>query len=101
MEVCLHHLHTKPVRLSEVGSIDVPAGLEELIFACLEKDQANRPKSGQELADALDGLDVDDWTRLDAEAWWDVFGEEVERAKGPIAPPSATEQTVAVDLESR
>jgi len=101
MEVCLHHLHTEPVPLSEVGSIDVPKELEELVFACLEKRQANRPSSGQELADALDALDVGRWTRMDAEAWWDVFGPEIELAKQPLPPTSATEQTVAVDLGER
>ena len=101
MEICLHHLHTKPLPLAEVGSFDVPKALEELILACLEKDQANRPASGQELADALDQLDVSSWTRMDAEAWWDVFGEEIERAKAPLPPASATEQTVAIDLDAR
>ena len=101
MEVCLHHLHTKPLPLSEVGASEVPEELEALIFACLEKDQSKRPKSGQELADALDRIDVASWTRADAEAWWDVFGEEVEQAKAPLPPASATEQTVAVDLEER
>ncbi len=101
MEVCLHHLHTRPLPLSEVGSIEVPKALEELIFACLEKRQTDRPSSGQQLADALDALDVAPWTRIDAEAWWDVFGTEIELAKKPLPPASATEQTVAVDLEER
>ena len=101
MEVCLHHLHTKPLPLAEVAAYDVPPELERLIFACLEKDQANRPKSGQALADALDGLDVAPWTRPDAEAWWDVFGIEMERAKQPLPPASGTERTLAVDLEAR
>jgi serine/threonine-protein kinase len=101
MEVCLHHLHTAPAPLSEVGANRVPPALEELIFACLEKDQAKRPETGQALADALDRLDVGRWTRADAEAWWSVFGVEIERAKMPLAPTSATEQTVAVDFGSR
>ena len=101
MEVCLHHLHTAPAPLSEVGASRVPPALEALIFACLEKDQAKRPETGQALADALDRLDVGRWTRADAEAWWSVFGAEIERAKVPLAPTSATEQTVAVDFGSR
>ena len=100
MEVCLHHLHTTPLPFAEVGSDDVPPELEELIFACLEKSQANRPASGQELADALDRLDVAPWTRLDAEAWWDVFGSDIESRRAPPLT-SATDQTVAVDLDAR
>lgn len=100
MEVCLHHLQTKPTSLAEVCQTEVPAGLEELIFACLEKRQADRPATAQELADALDRLKVARWTRADAEAWWDVFGQEIEKAKQPLSG-SGTEQTLAMDLDER
>jgi serine/threonine-protein kinase len=100
MEVCLQHLQTKPVSLAEVCQTEVPAGLEELIFACLEKQQADRPATAQELADALDRLKVARWTRADAEAWWDVFGQEIEKAKQPLSS-SGTEQTLAMDLDER
>jgi len=100
MEVCLNHLQTKPVPLAEICQTEVPAGLEELIFACLEKRQADRPATGQEVADALDRLKVARWTRADAEAWWDVFGEEIEKARAPLSS-SGTEQTVAMDLVGR
>jgi serine/threonine-protein kinase len=100
MEVCLHHLHTKPAPLAEASSKEVPAELEAIIFACLEKAQSDRPTSGQELADALDRLEVAQWTRADAEGWWDTFGEDIEKAKEPL-PPSGTEQTVAIDFDER
>ncbi len=100
MEVCLNHLQTKPVPLVEICQTEVPAGLEELIFACLEKRQSDRPATGQEVADALDGLKVGRWTRADAEAWWDVFGQEIEKARQPLSS-SGTEQTVAMDLDGR
>jgi serine/threonine-protein kinase len=100
MEVCLHHLHTKPLPFAEVCSEAVPIGLETLIFACLEKAQSDRPVSGQELADALDGLEVAQWTRADAEGWWGTFGGEIEKADEPLLA-SATEQTVAIDLDER
>jgi hypothetical protein len=86
--------------LAEVCTEELPPGLEELIFACLAKSQADRPASGEELADGLDRLDVARWTRADAEAWWDVFGEEVRQAKGPISP-HVTDQTIAIDFEAR
>ena len=100
MEVCLHHVHTKPTPLSEVSSVEIPAGLEAIIMACLEKDQVNRPASGQELADALDRLAVARWTRADAEAWWDAFGGDIEQRAEPLLA-SPTEQTVAIDLDER
>jgi len=100
IEVCMHHLHTDPVPLAEICAEELPPGLEEIIFSCLQKSQSDRPASGEELADALDQLEVDRWTRADAEAWWDIFGPEIERAKGPLSP-HVTDQTVAIDLESR
>jgi serine/threonine-protein kinase len=100
IEVCMHHLHTAPPPLAEVCPEELPPGLQELLLACLEKSQSNRPASGEELADALDQLDVGRWTRADAEAWWDIFGPEIEKAKGPLSP-HVTDQTVAIDLGSR
>ncbi len=100
IEICMHHLHTKPLPFAEVSSQEVPAELEALIFACLEKAQSDRPASGQELADALDRLDVAQWTRADAEAWWDALGPEIEKAKEPLSP-SPTEHTVAIDFHER
>jgi len=96
MEVCLHHMHTKPIPLSEASSLDIPPKLEALIMACLEKSQVDRPASGQELADALDRLAVARWTRADAEAWWDAFGGEIQQRSEPLSA-SPTEHTVAVD----
>ena len=100
VEVCLHHVNTRPIPLSEASTLEIPAGLETLIMACLEKDQAKRPASGQELADALDRLAVARWTRGDAEAWWDAFGDQIEQRFEPLSV-SPTEQTVAVDLDER
>jgi tRNA A-37 threonylcarbamoyl transferase component Bud32 len=100
MEVCLHHLHTAPLPLSETSSQEVPAELEALIFSCLSKSQSDRPKSGQEFADALDRLDVARWTRASAEAWWDTFGGDIESAVEPLSS-NVTEQTVAIDFDER
>ncbi|MGD8608740.1 MAG: serine/threonine-protein kinase [Myxococcales bacterium] len=100
IEVCMHHLHTDPPRLSDLCMEELPPGLETLIFSCLEKSQADRPASGQEVADALDQLDVGRWTRADAEAWWDIFGPEIEKSKQPLSP-QVTDRTVAMDLDNR
>ena len=100
MEICLHHLHTQPLPLAEVCSSKVPPELEALIFSCLEKAQSDRPASGQELADGLDRLDVAQWTRADAEGWWDTFGDALEKARK--APSTkVTKHAVAVDLHER
>jgi serine/threonine-protein kinase len=99
MEICLHHLHTQPLPLAEVCSSKVPPELEALIFSCLEKAQSERPASGQKLADGLDRLDVAQWTRADAEAWWGTFGADLDKTRKPSS--KVTEQAVAVDLHER
>jgi len=100
IEVCMHHVQTKPLPFSEVCSQDVPAELEALLMACLEKEPSKRPSSGQELADAIDRLGIRPWSRTQAEAWWGEFGGEIEKAKKPLSP-DGTEQTVAVDFDER
>jgi serine/threonine-protein kinase len=50
-EVAEAHLHASPPRLP-----GVPTELDELARSLLEKDPARRPKSGREVADALDLL---------------------------------------------
>jgi len=100
IEVCMHHLHTRPLGFREVSNHEVPSELSELIFACLAKSKDERPASGQELADAIDRLDMGRWTRADANAWWDVFGPEIEKSKEPITS-RVTDRTVAVDFDER
>jgi serine/threonine-protein kinase len=72
VEVCSHHLHSTPVPPSERLGRPVPAGLERLILACLEKDPARRPASAADLRDALGGLDdVGVWGEREARVWWE------------------------------
>jgi serine/threonine-protein kinase len=53
VEVCGHHLHTSPERLSVVLGEGIPAELEQIILDCLAKDAAQRPASAAALAQRL------------------------------------------------
>ncbi|HWO09503.1 MAG TPA: serine/threonine-protein kinase [Polyangiaceae bacterium] len=53
VEVCGHHLHTAPERLSAVLGDAVPAELEQIVLDCLAKDAAQRPASAAELSRRL------------------------------------------------
>jgi len=67
----LHHIHTTPVRPSARSQRPIPADLEALILACLEKDPADRPASAEELRRGLAACgDFGRWTPEDALAWW-------------------------------
>jgi serine/threonine-protein kinase len=52
-EVCGHHLHTSPERLSVARGDDMPAELEQIVLDCLAKDPARRPRSAAELSRRL------------------------------------------------
>ncbi|HSD66562.1 MAG TPA: serine/threonine-protein kinase [Vicinamibacteria bacterium] len=72
VEVCSHHLHTRPEPPSARLGRPVPPGLEDILLACLEKDPARRPASALALRDALRGVaGVGEWSEEDARAWWE------------------------------
>ena len=72
MAVILKHAKDTPIPPSQRTKLAIPASLERIILACLEKDRARRPQSAKELSLALaacaDGLSP--WTQARALAWW-------------------------------
>jgi hypothetical protein len=69
VEVCSQHLYQRAQPLSERGIV-VPAELEALVLACLEKDPARRPQSAGELRRLLEGCSVEEWDAERAGNWW-------------------------------
>ena len=77
VELCSHHLHSKPLPLSE-RSAGVPADLDQVVLTCLAKEPAARPDSASALAELLRACrDAGSWSEADAERWW----SEVPRLK--------------------
>ena len=71
MAVLLAHIQNPPIPPSQRTELEIPADLERVILACLEKDPAQRPQSAQELARMLEACRVaGDWSRDQAENWW-------------------------------
>ncbi len=76
VEVCSHHLHTRPMPPSKRGGVAVSAELEALVLACLEKAPDDRPASAAALRTALLACSsAGAWTRTEATAWWSQRGE--------------------------
>jgi eukaryotic-like serine/threonine-protein kinase len=92
VEVCSHHLHTRPQSPAERLGGPVPAGLERLILACLEKEPAKRPASAADLRDALEDLDdVGRWGESEARAWWERWRRgRGDRPRDDAARPGRT-----------
>ena len=97
VEVCGHHLHTKPPALSERLGASLPEDLEALILLCLEKDPMRRPQSAPDLLERLVACGHSDaWTPLEARRWWDAHRPELQR---DAAENVATEKPQALDVD--
>ncbi len=91
MAMALAHVQSAAVPPSKLAG-DVPADLERVVLACLEKDRERRPQSARQLDRMLAGCTAGaTWTREQAEQWWNEYspGDEVAGlAKG--ASPAIT-----------
>jgi len=71
VQVCSHHLHTKPEPPSARLGQPIDGDLEALILRLLTKDPHERCADARALARELAGLEfAARWSEADAEAWW-------------------------------
>jgi serine/threonine protein kinase len=71
MDILIEHVKTRPTPPSQKTSQPIPAGLEEIILACLQKDPENRPQSAQEIDHRLASVSLPNaWTDEHSERWW-------------------------------
>jgi serine/threonine-protein kinase len=97
VEVCGHHLHSRPERPSQRAGRAIPEDLERIVLACLEKSARERPQSARELADRLsECADAGAWTEADAERWWQCDAAQPACATGDCHP-----RTLEIALEDR
>ena len=97
VEVCSQHLYQAPPTFVEKG-ISVPAGLEAVVLACLEKEPALRPQTAVDLRERLEACGVEPWDREAALAWW---REYPPAADDELVLRSGEALTIAVDAERR
>src|SRR4051794_12269380 len=71
VEVMFHHAHTPARRPSTRSDLPIPAQLEDLVMACLEKDPGRRPATAETVSSRLDAISLEKpWTVERAERWW-------------------------------
>jgi serine/threonine-protein kinase len=91
MEVCGHHLHTKPVAPAERLGRPLPATLSRLTLDCLEKDPDHRPESAEDFLKRLARCDdVAPWTESEARRWWKEHGDSLVSGEAQASVPGST-----------
>jgi serine/threonine-protein kinase len=99
IEVCSQHLHAAPDRPSSVLGKAVPADLEDIVLACLEKQASDRPSDARVLRDwFLDCSAADLWTVDHATEFWRTH---VPSEPSEILPTPRSPRTIALDLGDR
>jgi len=78
VEVCSQHLHQEPMPLSARG-LGIPAELDAVVLACLDKDPDRRPQSTAELRRRLEACAIQPWDSARALAWWHEYQSELDR----------------------
>ena len=102
IEVCGHHLHTRPEPLSTRARQPIPKDLEALVHACLSKAPGDRPASAQELSERLRACaDAGLWTEREARAWWQKSADQPRTAHATARPLPAESRTLQVDFDAR
>jgi serine/threonine-protein kinase len=80
IEVCAHHLHTRPERPSSRLGRELPPDLEGLLLDCLEKDPGRRPQTAAELQRRVRGCRAyGAWDPERARRWWQENGQGLRR----------------------
>ena len=80
MAVMIHHARTPPAPPSKITGHALPAGLEEIVLACLDKAPEKRPPSAIELWRQLgDVVLTASWSSERAEVWWREHLAELSR----------------------
>jgi serine/threonine-protein kinase len=69
----VQHVQAVPVPPSQRTELQIPAGLEKIILACLAKEPGDRPQDARELDRQLAARELaEPWTDEMAVAWWEL-----------------------------
>lgn len=85
MGMLLAHARETPLPASQRIETPVPAELDALLLACLEKDPAARPQTARALRKGLERCEASrDWDEARADRWWRDHAPDLQRLT-PVA----------------
>lgn len=94
-------INEAPVSLSIILGEKISPDFDRLILKCLEKEMENRPPNARNLRASLEQCQLPhDWTRSQAEEWWD---QQSERTLSPDTTDNLSDnspRTLSIDLLS-
>ncbi len=100
MEVCAHHLHSKPVPISERSRAPLSQELATLVMNCLAKDPAQRPQTAEAVLERLQACpEAGAWVGRDARTWWATQGTRLSARR--TQSTGSAQSTMAIDLQNR
>jgi serine/threonine-protein kinase len=85
-ELIADHLRTQPEPPTARLGKPIPARLERVLLACLEKDPKKRPFDGWSLLSELQACGLDGWSSALARSWWE---KNLKELAGPSPPTTA------------
>jgi tRNA A-37 threonylcarbamoyl transferase component Bud32 len=96
MKMLMQHVHAQPVPPSQRTELPIPAEVDELVLACLQKDPNRRPQNAEELFRLACGCRTcGGWDQAEARRWWEAHLPDLT---GPLvvdAVVDAPAQTLA------
>ncbi|MEQ1908083.1 MAG: serine/threonine-protein kinase [Vicinamibacterales bacterium] len=96
MKMFVQHLRSNPVPPSERSELPIPAGLDALVMACLEKDPALRPQTIAEVQARLEHIKMaPTWTNGMARDWWNEHLVELSSRAAELSTTMPPNQTLA------
>jgi serine/threonine protein kinase len=97
IQLMYQHANAIPVPPSQVSELDIPAGLDSVILACLAKHPEDRPQNAGELARQLAAaVPGDRWNEERAHRWWDRHHPESNWAQ----PPDSEQRMLSKTLDA-
>lgn len=82
LQTMVKHVREKPPAPSSRTEQPIPAGLDEIVLSCLEKDRSRRPQSVDQLAEALAACNVGEpWTQESAARWWQTHLPDLQTGR--------------------